>query len=417
MTPESSLATSTVSSPEPELVLISQENRRDRDGDQQQAGGWGPHLRSVLSGPGGDLWFVHDLGNDVLRNEGLRYLRRVDGSWIQSSSIDFDLHVGKIGGKIQQNLASVMIGTVIHSFGVDVERRRLIECTFNTLSAESVRCEDVEVSGRPLELNERPNYVGAALLPNGYPVVWWTTTGTVSKSGTVTSAGKLYHLWRFGGGWNGPVETELTVGGRPYLNFGYARPSVGGRHRLELLGELELPKSVKRAVHATINIDAGYRPAELTVFDAARSQLAEDVWVDGEGGLHAITSTTTLANAGFYYYKKPGGRWRFIQSLPGLTVVRFQEDSRSAMLHLLADEAGRVVLRSGSVKDHAGPLDLDSFVMTPIDKWPPKTDLSQPNAIYNMSRAYQTRDALGLHFGLIGRSPGSDNRIVYLGQD
>ncbi|MEM1181236.1 MAG: hypothetical protein AAGM22_23040 [Acidobacteriota bacterium] len=387
-----------------EVERITRENRRHIEGDEVLLmGGWGPHLRSILSSPGGDVWFVHDAGHDVLNNAGLRYRRRIDGQWIAAGSIDFVPPL-----KIQQNLAHVLIGTVIHSYGVDRPRRRLVECTFNTLSAGTASCADVEVNGQPLKLEANTNYIGAALSPDGYPVVWWSKTRLPGEA-----SGKLFHLWRFSDRWNGPVETPVRIGEQTYANLAYARPAFAGRNRLELLGELE-EGELHRTVQVTIRIAPDYPTAELSlVGPAERTFAAEDLWVDRRGGLHAITAAISPANSGFYFYRAPGEAWRFVQALPGLTVARFQESSFDAVLYLLADESGRLVLRSRSIDGHSGPLDFDGFAHRVVP-WPFTPALSQPNAIYSMSRAYQTRDVHGLHFGLVGDSPAADDQVFYL---
>jgi hypothetical protein len=391
-----------------ELELITDQNRKHYDGPgRNMAGGWGPHLRSILRSPGGDLWLVHDEATTIERNQKLRYRRRIGGQWIDAGFNDLP----SPGGRVQQNMAHVMVGTVIYSYGVDVDRRHLLECTFQTLDATNKRCEEVLVHGQPLRLEPNSNYVGAAGSPDGFRLVWWSTVG---PSEPTVGVGHLHHLWSFGSAWNGPVSTEVRVAGRDYTNVGYLRAVFSAPNRVELLGELE-NGDVDVVTHLTITIDNEYKPARLSLIGPPEQTIgAQDLWADPHGGLHAIVTVNVGSNVGRYFYKPLGKAWRLVRAFQGMTVARFQHEDCNAFLHLLSAESGRLLLRSGSVDGHSGPLDFDSFAPRSIE-WPDSTDLSQPNGLYNMSRAYQTMDVRGLHFGLVGTARDFDQQIFHLG--
>ena len=95
-------------------------------------GGWGPHLRALMRDAHGKLSFVTDAGPDVQHNEQLLY-HRFDGKrWEDVAT------VRQIAG-IQQNVASVMCGDVIYSYGISVRDPLVVEeCVFDTRS-RSVR--------------------------------------------------------------------------------------------------------------------------------------------------------------------------------------------------------------------------------------------------------------------------------------
>ncbi|MEM1203185.1 MAG: hypothetical protein AAGN66_08150 [Acidobacteriota bacterium] len=381
--------------------LITDQNRNHAP-PGAMAGGWGPHLRSVMRSPAGELWFAYDEGPDVQHNHAIRYMRRTGGQWIHAGFNDLTTI---FGSRIQQNTAHVMVGTFIYSYGVDVDRRRLVECFLNTLVTSHKGCSDVVIGSQPYPLPSNTNYVGAAVSPGGFRIVWWSQVG---------APGKLFHTWNFGGGWNGPVVTPAVISGNSYANIGYLRPVFSSDNTLELLGQME-NSGFFVSTHVSIAIDNSYPQAVMGwIGPQSLTTFPEDIWADRQGGLHAITHHQSPSNTGAYFHKPAGGSWTFVQSFPGLTAARFQEDDCGEILHLLADSNGSLILRSGSVAGHSGPLDFSQFSSTQV-QWPKSTDLSQPNAIYTMSRAYQTQDVRGLHFALVGRSPAFDHQIFHFG--
>ncbi|MEM8963376.1 MAG: hypothetical protein AAGD38_17970 [Acidobacteriota bacterium] len=384
-----------------QLGLITQHNR-NYEGADPMHGGWGPHLRSVMQAPDGSLWFSTDSGPDVKHNDAILYHKLVDGSWnpIGTNSLTAN------GGRIQQNTAHILVGRTILSYGVDVDRGRLVECYFDTLDPSYKACNDVWIGSQPYAVPDRSNYVGAAVSPGGFRIVWFTSTG---------NPGQLVHLWNFGSGWNGPVTTPVHISGNNYEYAAYLRPIFSSNNTVELIGEVGIDDVLFLAAHVSITIANHYPRAQMSWLGPLDLAYApKDIWVDDADGLHAITGSSS--NVGSYFYKAPGGVWHYHSEsgLPGLTEARFQHIAATDTLYLLSNEGpSALLLRRGSVAGHTGPLDFGAFTAVPIPS-PSGTNLTSPPAIYNMARAYQTTAVQNLNFAIVGTNPTFDHQIFHL---
>jgi hypothetical protein len=190
----------------------------------QMFGGWGPHLghlvrRALASGD--ELWFADDAcapGTcSVDHDERVDYLRLGEDGWELVASLD-------LPAGIQQNTASVLSGSVVHTIGVDVGIPALTECAYD-LDLGFFHCAVLEV-----DVGENANYVGAAVSPNGALLAWLTNVGD-------GGGGSFRHYADYGGGWNGPRISG--VGGYNDASYIHAAFGVDGdEDRFAMLGEL-----------------------------------------------------------------------------------------------------------------------------------------------------------------------------------
>ncbi|MEL7060381.1 MAG: hypothetical protein AAGN46_10185 [Acidobacteriota bacterium] len=388
---------------DPPDEITNQNRRHSNPGTtDNMGGGWGPHLRSVLRASDDSLWFVHDQGPTTARNSSLRYRQRLGGQWIEVGSTNLDA----LGGQVQQNMAHVMVGHYIYSYGVDIARQRMVECWLNTIVPSHQSCHDVRISGQPYTTPVGSNYVGAAVSPNGYRLVWWTSSG---------SPASFHHMWNFGSGWNGPVTSPVVIQGNHYHYAAYARAIFTGANTVDLLAQVGVGQTFAVAAHARLTI--GGSPPQATfswIGHQDQAKSPHDIWEDADGGLHAL-AVSSIPSAGItYFYKPTTGGWSPIKFFAGMTQARFQHDSYTDTLHLLGNEGPTLLLRSQAMAGHSGQLVFDDFDETTLSV-PAGVNAANLGGMYNMSRSYQTNDVKGLHFGVVGDHPAHDHRIFHYG--
>jgi hypothetical protein len=279
-------------------ALMTKENRAYH-GAGAVSGGWGPHLRNVYRSPDGTHWFVVDKGPDAQNNNELMYFQLKNDAWTKVGS-------QPLPSRVQQNVATLMKKSALISYGVNVDRRRLQECTFDASAPKSKGCTEVSVSGAPLVLAPQANYVGAALLKGQTKVVWWTEVGA---SG---AAGKWTYIYDFGGGWNGPVETILPG----FNDFSYVFADSHTTVSMEILGQAFLGDYSTRDKDKTQNyptLAAHVTLGSTVTFQQLKAEGdvavgAQDLVVDKESGTsHALTRTVTGKVA--YFRKSASQNW------------------------------------------------------------------------------------------------------------
>ena len=387
------------------LTLITDQNRNY---DRVMHGGWGQHLRSVMKSSNGSLWFTYDRGRDVNHNDSIRY-RSWDGrAWSERGFNDLTA----LGGRVQQNTAHIMSRRIIYSYGVDIDRHRIVECYFDTNNTANKGCRDVHLARQPLSTLPASNYIGAAISPGGTRLIWWTTVGM---------PGKLFHTWNSGKGWASPVVSSTVVSGNTYNDAAYIRGVFRSDRKFEMLGQLQIG-TLHVASHISMYIGGRRTPAKCSWIGAqVKGMFPEDIWADRKGGLHAIATFTAKTGQspnqnGAYYYKRGSRAWSLIKILPKLTEARFQYDESKKVLYILANGSEGLVLRSMRVVNHRGAFEFDRMDSKHIAS-PAGSDLTIPAAIYNMSRTYQTERVTGLHFAIVGTYMKYDNQIFHLTED
>lgn len=380
------------------LRPITDENRHY----ETMHGGWGPHLRGLMRAGDDALWFTVDQGEDVYHNRKVRYFRRgVDEDvW---SELAENLHAPGI----QQNAASILVGGTILTYGVDVAAQRLEECYLNTEDISQRACNTVLISGVPYQTPPSSNYVGAALLGEGWRIVWWTVVGENGGEGS------FYYTYNYGGGWNGPVASGLA--GANDLGYVHAMATAGGG--LALAGQTFTGKYPDGSYHAVVAELTPGMPLVTTILadadPAVEVRTAADLWQDPvSGAVHVIATTQT---GGLRYYHRPGGAGWVEHTLPDHSFpdgyrARFIRPA-GAGLHLVigsSSGAGVTLLRApdDAVDAAVDWAAAESFVVPE-----PGPGFSAPSALFVESGTYQERAVDGLHVAICGAYKISDGEI------
>lgn len=381
---------------------VTGSNRRDVG---HMFGGWGPHLRGLLTDPKGRRWMALDTGTDVNRDPAIDYLVLDDGRWRKAASQG-------LPATIQQNVASVISGRVIFSYGVNIASHWLAECYFDTETLARA-CNAITVSGRVLGSGLAANYVGAAVSALGTRVVWWTNV-----AGSGHSAAWRY-IYNSGGGWNGPYGLG-ELGG--YSDFAYVYASFKSPTEIAFSGQLYYG-GIYAAGYAQLRL--GNDSYVATPFRLAsthqRMDSSEDVYVDPAGDVHVLART--LGGRVAYFHKPWRGTWAHNPDADWEI-----EDAYRA--RFLPDGNGGVYVLVGGKNQSQSGLQLRHFAASEAGaaldwhaKPPARIDLAPlgfrwPSAIYVGSASYQTSALPRLpSFALCGSAWDKDNEIWQLDLD
>ena len=395
---EATGATTGVVLPEVHTLLITDMNRHY----VEMHGGWGPHLRGLMRADDDALWFTADKGEDVLHNREILYFRRGAGEpgW---TAMGGQMHADVI----QQNVASVLVGGAILSYGVNVAAHLLEECYLVVSDPTMRACNTVLISGQPYMTPESSNYVGAAVLGAGARIVWWTVVGSNGAPGS------FYYTYNYGGGWNGPVVTDLA----PFNDIGYVHAMATVDGRLMLAGQTFTGKYPDGTYNAVV---AEVTPGDPVTFVALASgapdlavQTAADLWLDRTSGAVHVLATTS--EGAVRYYQRPGdAAWADhtapLHVFPDSYRARFMR-SGDGPLHVVrgsASGSGVEVLRAAtSAVDGA----VDWAAAEQFAVAPPKDGFLAPSALYVESPTYQSVPVGGLNFAMCGQYKVSDGEV------
>lgn len=381
--------------PEVALTLVTDDNRAY----VEMHGGWGPHLRGLMRAPDDSLWFHVDAGEDVYHNRTIRYFRRGAGepAW---SLVAEQPHTDGI----QQNAASVLVGSTILTYGVNIQQHFLEECYLDTADPSVHACNAVLVSGQVYTTPPASNYVGAAVLGPGARVVWFTVVG---EGG---GPGRWAYTYNFGGGWNGPVEVDL--GGANDLGYVHAMATPGGQ--LALVGQTftgQYPDGSYAAVVADITL--GQVPAFMSLEPpdpAAQVRSGADLFHDSAGDTHVLAYFDGVVA---YYHRPAGASWAGhtapLHVLPDTYRARFirPADDRLWLVRGSASGQGVQLLRAPTRR--GGPVDWASAEL--VDVPSPGPGFAAPSAIYVESPTYQPAPAGALEFAVCGEYQVGDRSI------
>ena len=345
-------------------------------------GGWGPHLGHLMRAADKSLWFVDDTGNDVQKVPALQYFHKEQGKWVLIGS-------NTTYGRVQQNFGSVLKYDVIYSYGVDVENHKIEECYF-VIATRFGACNLL-----PFALDANANYVGAALTPSGYTMVWWTNV--------YEGAGSFEYIYNFGGGWNGPVKSFIGA----YSDVSYINIDFQNDNSFVMLAQGvtgTAPSWNYNALIASGTLGkpiAHWSPIE-SVSSTDKVISTNDVWIDASGGAHLLTRTK---NGGLQYgYKSSSsaqvtGAWVISNAYRG----RFAEDGNGTLSVIYSQQAASgkpVIERADYAKSLiAGPLAKDKATKT--------THLLPDGfgavyALYPESRVYQLNPISDFVFAVTG---------------
>lgn len=364
-------------------------------------GGWGPHLRGLMRAADDALWFTADRGEDVLHNREILYFRRGAGepAWTEVGAL---MHVGGI----QQNAASVLIGDVIYTYGVDVVAHQLEECYLIVSDPAMRACNTVLIGGVPAVLPANSNYVGAAVLGDGWRIVWWTVVG---ENG---GPGAFHYTYNYGGGWNGPVVTGLGI----YNDIGYVHAMSTSDGRLLLVGQTFTGKYPDGTYDAVV---AEVTPGMAVAFVALAGPSPEvtarssgDLWLDAATEDAHVLATTSDGGVA-YYHRPPGAPWAaHVQPLHVFGDsyrARFMRVG-DGPLHVVrgsASGAGVEVLRAAS----AGPGAVDWAAAEVFAVTSPGPGFGAPSGLYVESPTYQSAPVGAVTFAMCGQYQVSDGEV------
>ncbi|MCY1058200.1 hypothetical protein [Nannocystis sp. SCPEA4] len=376
------------------VVPITDDNRAY----VEMHGGWGPHLRGLMRAPDDSLWFHVDAGEDALHNRTIRYFRRGadEPAW---SLIAEQYHTDGV----QQNVASVMLGATILSYGVNIQQHYLEECYFDTTNPANRACNAVLIGGQVYATPLSSNYVGAAVLGPGAQIVWFTVVGANG------GPGQLIYTYNYGGGWNGPVVADL--GGANDIGYVHAMSTPQGQ--LALVGQTftgAYPNGTYAAVVA--DITPGQVPTFTTLDSpdpAAVVRSGADLLYDANGETHVLA---LFDGAVAYYHRPAGAAWA----------------GHTAPLHVFADtyrarfaypdDAGAWLVRGSAsgqgvqlLRAPMGPGPLAWGAAEVIEVASAGDGFAAPSALYVESRTYQLAPAGGLHFAVCGQYQVGDRTI------
>ena len=365
-------------------------------------GGWGPHLRGLMRAGDDALWFTVDQGEDVDHNRKVRYFRRGadEQTWSEQAE---NLHAAGV----QQNAASILVGDTIFTYAVDIGAHRLEECTLLTTDVGQRACAPVQISGAEYQTPASSNYVGAALLGEGWRIVWWTVVGENGGEGA------FYYTYNYGGGWNGPVASGLAGAN----DIGYVHAMATGAGGLALAGQTFTGKYPDGSYHAVVGELTPGMPLVTTILadpdPAIEVRTAADLWHDPDSGaVHVVATTQT---GGLRYYQRPPGAAWAEHALPKHSFAdgyraRFVRPA-GGRLHLVlgsSSGAGVTVLRAPD-DDVAAAVDWAAAESFAVPE--PGPGFAAPSALYVESRTYQERPVAGLGFAICGAYQISDGEI------
>lgn len=365
-------------------------------------GGWGPHLRGLMRADDDALWFTADKGEDVLHNREILYFRRGadEPAW---AVIGGQLHADGI----QQNVASILIGGAILSYGVNIAAHVLEECTWDVADPAAHACDTVLISDAPYMTPGNSNYVGAAVLGDGWRIVWWTVVGVDG------GAGAFYYTYNYGGGWNGPVVTDLA----PYNDIGYVHAMSTTDGRLLLAGQTFTGKYPDGTYHAVVAEVTPGMPVAFTELASGAPELtaqtAADLWLDRASEAVHVLATTDAGDV--RYYQRPGGAaWADhtapLHVFPDSYRARFMR-ADDGPLHLVRGSAGGsgVEVLRASTDAVDGAVDWASAEHHAVAA--PADGFAAPSGLYVESPTYQAAPVGGLNFAMCGQYKVSDGEV------
>lgn len=352
-------------------------------------GGWGPHLRSLLTTSTGDEWFAAETGADVLHNTTMAYYRKNNLGWKMVGTVA--LHDG-----IQQNMASLSDGRFIYSYGVNPKHHWVMECWFDTLNPGFGQSTCNAIA---LNTPEGANYVGAAIRADGTRVVWWTVSNALA-------GGRFFYTYNHGGGWNGPVESGL--GG--YNDVGYVHANFDARGHLRLLGELYLGVYPTGTYQAAIALMVLGQNVGWRILDGALSPT--DLWHDQSSGTTHVLAAEK-GGVGYYAVERtawpdPGPRLHFFKN-----AYRMRFAAGGDRLWLVRDSAreDRIHLYELEASSLAHPIEWAGTFSTSVER-PAGSERHHLSAIWTVDPAKnRVPSSSRLRFAVCGSSPDLDHLI------
>lgn len=379
----------------------------------QMFGGWGPHLGHMVWASDDDdrqLYFVDDLCSqmsggqpalcDVNVDHTLGYFRREGTKEEPTWAL---IGAATVPGTVQQNTATIASadGATLYSYGIAVAAARIVECSF-ALPAGPAACNYL-----PFVLPAFSNYVGAAISPDGYRIVWWTV---VADGG----GGTFHYIVDYGGGWNGPRSGGAAgYNDSSYINIAFPTddPPRFVMHT-QLVSGLAPNWSFFGGIGwASLDTaDAVDWSLPLAAIDGDAVVSTNDIWIDPVSQDEHVLARTNEGRAA-YYHRPPGGTWspatffvdstlraRFVPHCAGGGTTRGDCDR----LALVAGTAGTgltVRLARASDRTPGQPIDWSSLSERVIEL---PTGYESIYAIYPGAVPYQVVPGSSIDVAIVG---------------
>jgi len=360
-------------------------------------GGWGPHLGHLLrrASPA-ETWFADDACEqpcNVDVDERIDYFRLDAAGWTKVTS-------QALPATVQQNTGSILAGDTIFTYGVDVQHGQLVECKL-TLTTLAKSC-----AAMPVTIGASSNYVGAALAPNGWKVVWLTN---VVDGGN----GKFQWFVDYGGGWNGPRTGD--IGG--YNDASYIHAAFDGT---KLLMHAELV--IGNAPNWTFT--GGVGTVDVSSADAVTfaTQLAplmsddpilstDDIAIDpATRDAHLLARTKN--GAALYYHRPPDGAWSAaLFSFPATFRARLVFAADQTLYVLYGPGAKGLAWRAAPAAARAAGQPLAFASLTEHAVVLP-AGYESIDAIYTESSVYQSAPVEGLRAVVVGDTTQNEALFV-----
>lgn len=370
--------------------------------DGAMFGGWGPHLGHRVSLAEGD-YLVDDVcaqpgdaalaACDVNDDHTLGYYRRDANGWTRIATVSPP-------GVVQQNTATIASDAALYTYGVDVAGSALIECSL-ALPDGPPSC-----AALPFALGPNANYVGAAISPEGYRVVWWTQ---VADGG----GGSFHYIVDYGAGWNGPRSGDVAG----YNDASYIHAAFSAGPRLELHAQLV------SGIAPSWTFTAAHGSADLTTSDAVAWQIpftdlpgpdplisTNDLFVDAHDDAHVLARSG--AGDAAYFHRPSGGAFGAAAfTLPATFRARFvPHGDRLALVYGVPGGLGLRVTPLGAWP--AGqPIDWGAL---PEQIVPLPAGYESTLAIYPAAPPYQVTPPATIELAVVGATRQNELLAVSL---
>lgn len=401
------------------ISTVTNQNRNHHD----MFGGWGPHLRSILRSTDDEQWMAIDDGAGQDHNDLIRYHKLAPNQKTWN-------HIGQANiaqYEIRQNLAHIMVGNEIHSYGVElvgldngsVTGNRIVQVKYNTQTNTSTSSYiNVNFSGNG------SNYIGASVnKTNGLEVVWWR------RRPTANPPAELMVIWKYPNQsqWNGPKVFNTMVNGNAYTMFQYVYGTFTDDHRLELVGQsgnINVPGKPTFYVpaHQTINFTPSNATANGFTWlgnNATAANRVTDIWKNPcNNDLHVLAYASATGDA-VYYYRQDGATnwtdWQLIGKITNRYDSKFSYDTHLDTLAIVNYDGGRFYSAKLRVAELTGPIDLNNLSTNII----PIAALNSGGAsgLYVQREAMQTNPTTKFQFANVGKAFNYDHLIRYVRYD
>jgi len=345
---------------------------QDRNPNSAVFPNFGPGQRSIMRDSRGRAWFVqegsvnfnHQVINYAL-NDGIRYsLWEEDRQkWVPQLVLNtsgYTLSRTMVAGSVTELAAHIMVDDVIYSYGKSTNGSYIDECAFVLLSQLGSCTILFPSSGGSVTPLGGFHYIGAAVSPSRYRVVWASRLNLISI---------MYRPAVGVAGWN---SASVTM---PCNGFRNGQPKFFA-NRLVVIGECVGTAGVAdrlMVMEWTIGSTAPRffnlvdLPQTATNYDQLfpikleldpKITKAFDIWIDKDGGYHMLAGTSS--GHAVYVFRDGASGW----SGPG-TFYLFPEKTNHA--RFFVEGRNLSILRGTDFNSSEGRIVLarDTFPMLP----------------------------------------------------